>query len=111
MSKNDKSIPLPPSIAREFAAEQTPRATGRRVRLVRDYLGWDQKKCARLAHIRQPVFSNYETGKHMLPPAVALAFCNDPECQMKTGLTLDYLYRDDTQLLRSKFIEWLSKKP
>ena len=110
MKKADKTPAVSPALAKALRAEQTPEAVGRRVRLVRKYVGLNQEKFVEPAGIRQPVYSNYEKGKHMLAPEVALALCSYPPYQSKTGLTMDFLYRGDTQLLRQKFAEWLSDK-
>lgn len=74
-------------------------AVGRRLALARDIAEADQSAVASVMGITQSAVSNYEIGDRMLPPEMAIRFCN------RYGFTLEWLYRDDVSSLPTKLAE------
>ncbi|KAA2236434.1 helix-turn-helix domain-containing protein [Salinarimonas soli] len=67
---------------------------GRRLRLMRDIMGWSQMDLCRMLDIGQSRWSAYETGRVGMPIYEARRLK-----RLVPGLTLDYLYEGDTRHL------------
>lgn len=111
MTVPDKSATPDVAIEASLPAAQRPAAVGRRMKLARRFLKRTQGEFTAPIGLRsQSSWSNYEQGKTMLPAQVALALCNVPDYQRELGLSMDWIYQDDMQLLRTKFSAWLKQR-
>ena len=103
----DDRLPSKAAAGKALAAEQSPQAVGRRIKLMRTYLKLRQADAAERTSIRQPSWSEYESGKTLLPAEVALALCNDDDVARRCALTMDWIYRNRDDDLNHRFAEWL----
>ncbi|MEM1371395.1 MAG: helix-turn-helix transcriptional regulator [Pseudomonadota bacterium] len=88
------------------------KATGKRLYLTRSAIGimeggeaLRQEDFAAAAGMARTTYNQYENGARLLPPERAIDICN---AYVRHGLTLDWLYRGDTDGLRARIASMFS---
>lgn len=112
MRKGDKFSDEAVRSAREVPTEHAPKAVGRRLRLLQQYLDVTQPVMAEGIGIQQSKVSRYMNGKAMLPIDEALALCR--LCQKhslrSTRLHIRWLYEGLRDDLHHEFRAWLHER-
>lgn len=78
------------------------KAVGQRIDLIRRAMGWENQFIAKMIGCSPQQWRNYKMGANEFPSDYAVKLC------LVTGVTMDYIYRNEMRLLPDLILEQIA---